>query len=232
MPLYVEKKPPRVEVYSLATNSWRTIGNNAGYYANDKFSSAFLNGAVHFFASKTGEESSANVVLLFDFDSEKFGEIMLPMYHEDGEGESPQVSVAVLRESLALIVCSISNLRLIEGCYIWVMREYGMVESWTKQYSIVPEERIVRPLGIVNNSDFGMLLISGELVSYDLNELAFKHLEIGDNEVTLDMVNFSESLVLHNEGFRLTPRVEGGIRLGKRKRSVFLQLQKKWFYER
>lgn len=52
MPLYVEKKPPRVEVYSLATNSWRTIGNNAGYYANDKFSSAFLNGAVHFFASK------------------------------------------------------------------------------------------------------------------------------------------------------------------------------------
>lgn len=107
-----------------------------------------------------------------------------------------------------------------------------MVESWTKQYSIVPEERIVRPLGIVNNSDFGMLVISGELVSYDLNELAFKHLEIGDNEVTLDMVNFSESLVLYNEGFRLTPRVEGGIRLGKRKRSVFLQLQKKWFYER
>lgn len=71
-----------------------------------------------------------------------------------------------------------------------------MVESWTKQYSIVPEERIVRPLGIVNNSDFGMLVISGELVSYDLNELAFKHLEIGDNEVTLDMVNFSKSLVL------------------------------------
>ncbi|KDO37006.1 hypothetical protein CISIN_1g046566mg, partial [Citrus sinensis] len=119
----------------LATNSWRTIGNNDGYYANDKFSSAFLNGAVHWFASKTGEESSANVVMLFDFDSEKFGEIMLPI------------------ESLALIVCSISNLRLIEGCYIWVMREYGMVESWTKQYSIVPEERIVRPLGIVNNSD-------------------------------------------------------------------------------
>ncbi|KDO57414.1 hypothetical protein CISIN_1g041477mg, partial [Citrus sinensis] len=111
MPLYVEKKPPRVEVYSLATNSWRTIRNNAGYYANDTFSSVFLNEAVHWFASKTGEESSANVVLLFDFNSEKFGEIMLPI---------------------------ISNLRLIEGCYIWVMREYGMVESWTKQYSIVP----------------------------------------------------------------------------------------------
>ena len=83
MPLYVEKKPPRVEVYSLATNSWRTIRNNAGYYANDTFSSVFLNEAVHWFASKTGEESSANVVLLFDFNSEKFGEIMLPMYHEE-----------------------------------------------------------------------------------------------------------------------------------------------------
>lgn len=228
MPLYVEKKPPRVEVYSLATNSWRRIGTNAGYYANDKLPSAFLNGAVHWFASKTREEASANVVLLFDFDSEKFREIMLPMYHEDGEGESPRVSMAVLRESLALIVCSISNVRLIKGCYIWVMREYGMAESWTKQYSIIPEERILRPLGIVNNNDFGMLMIGGELVSYDLNELDFKHLVIGGNDVTLDMVNFSESLVLYNEGFRLTPRVEWGIRLGKRKRSVFLQLQKKW----
>lgn len=103
-----------------------------------------------------------------------------------------------------------------------------MAESWTKQYSIVPEESILRPLGIVNNNDFGMLMIGGKLVSYDLNELDFKHLVIGGNDVTLDMVNFSENLVLYNEGFRLTPMVEWGIRLGKRKRSVFLQLQKKW----
>lgn len=97
---------------------------------------------------------------------------MLPMSHEDGEGENPQLSVAVLRESLALIVCSISNLRLIEGCYIWVMREYGLVESGTKQYSIVPEERIVRPLGIVNNSDFGMQRsgsMRGEMQRQDQN---------------------------------------------------------------
>ncbi|KAJ4706739.1 F-box protein [Melia azedarach] len=30
-PIYVEKQPPKVEVYSLARNSWRRIGTNAGY---------------------------------------------------------------------------------------------------------------------------------------------------------------------------------------------------------
>lgn len=230
IPVYVEKKPPKVEVYLLATNSWRRIGTNAGYYTNDKLSTTYVHGAVHWVGSKAGEgRRGGNLVLSFDFESEKFGEIMLPKYHPDADGEIPEVSLAVLRSSIVLIVSCFNN-HEIEHCDIWLMREYGKAESWTKEYSIVPEERLFTSLGIINDNDF--LMKGGEVVPFDLEKLQFKHLGISRNGNIMALVNFAESLVLYKEGFRLTPRkhliVEGGIRLGKRKRSVFLQLQKKW----
>ncbi|KAK3218075.1 hypothetical protein Dsin_012045 [Dipteronia sinensis] len=225
---YVEKQQPKAEVYSLARNSWRRIGTNAGSYAIDKISTAFVNGAVHWFASKP-REACGNFILTFDFGSEEFGEITLPRYQSDGI--RPQVSVTVLRESLALIVSCFNNRELSERCNIWVMSEYGMAESWTKRYSIVLEERFFRCLGIINNNELVLdKSTREELVSYDLENMQFKHLAI--SKYTKDVVNFSVSLVLYNEGFRLTPRkylfVEGGISLGKRKRSVFMHLQRKW----
>ncbi|KAL5744974.1 hypothetical protein ACOSP7_026120 [Xanthoceras sorbifolium] len=226
---YVEKELPRAEVYSLARNSWRRIGIKAGCYAIDKSATAVVRGAIHWFASRTKEASGSNFILTFDFGSEEFGEIMLPRYHCD-RGR-PQVSLRVLRESLALIVGWYNNYELIECWDVWVMGEYGMAESWTKRYSIVPEERCFRCLGIINNNELVLdKSTRQELVSYDLENMQFKHLAI--SRYTKDVVDFSESLVLYNEGLHLTPReylfVEGGIRLGKRKRSVFELLQKKW----
>ncbi|KAL5743270.1 hypothetical protein ACOSQ2_026386 [Xanthoceras sorbifolium] len=227
---YVEKEPPRAEVYSLARNSWRRIGIKAGCIAIDKFAKAVVvRGTIHWFASRTKEASGSNFILTFDFGSEEFGEIMLPRYHCDGG--RPQVSLRVLRESLALVVGWYNNYELVECWDVWVMGEYGMAESWTKRYSIVPEERCLRCLGIINNNE----LVLGksyrqELVSYDLENMQFKHLAISC--YTNDVIDFSESLVLYNEGFHLTSRKylfpEGGIHLGKRKRSVFELLQKKW----
>ncbi|KAH7846017.1 hypothetical protein Vadar_008694 [Vaccinium darrowii] len=35
-----------------------------------------------------------------------------------------------------------------ENCYLWVMKEYGVSDSWSKQYNIVPEGRVQRLVGI------------------------------------------------------------------------------------
>ncbi|KAK2665119.1 hypothetical protein Ddye_003693 [Dipteronia dyeriana] len=228
------REPPRAEVFSLARNSWRKVGTNSGFYTRDRSSTVVVNGCVHWFAFRINDVYS-KYILAFDFDSEEFREITLPKYHHNGESQfhrhRPAVSVAVLRESLALIV-SWYKKHLMGCCNIWVMNEYGVVESWSKQYSIVPNERISRCLGIVNNRDL-MLDVSGEkgVISYDLDKQEYNK-PLGLDEHLDDLVTFHESLVLYEEGFRLTPRkdlfVEGGIRLGKRKRSVFELLQKKW----
>ncbi|TXG64342.1 hypothetical protein EZV62_011336 [Acer yangbiense] len=229
-----KREPQRVEVFSLARNSWRKVGTTSGFYARDRSSTVVVNGCVHWFAFRMNDVCS-KYILAFDFDSEEFGEITLPKYHQNGDsqfhGHRPEAFVAVLRESLALIV-TWYNKHLIGCCNIWVMKEYGMVESWSKQYSIVPNQRIFRCLGIVNNRDL-MLDVSGEkgVISYDLDKQDYNK-PLGLDYHLDELVTFRESLVLYEEGFRLTPRkdllVEGGIHLGKRKRSVFELLQQKW----
>ncbi|KAK3195752.1 hypothetical protein Dsin_027062 [Dipteronia sinensis] len=105
---------------------------------------------------KRTKNASGKFILAFDFGSEKSGEITPPNYHHVGHNQSHgyefEVSVTVLRESLAVIV-SCYKTRLIGCCDIWAMREYGMAESWSKLYSIVPNKRILRCLGMVNNRD-------------------------------------------------------------------------------
>jgi hypothetical protein len=55
-------------------------------------------------------------------------------------------------------------------CSIWVMKEYGVVDSWTKQCTVDPNVGIVRVLGIPKN---GHILVEAkvgfhwELSSYD-----------------------------------------------------------------
>ncbi|XP_031250496.1 F-box protein At3g07870-like [Pistacia vera] len=124
MPVYVEKEPPKVEVFSLATNSWRRIGTNAGSYAIQKSSDAYVNEAVHWFASKTRGPSS-NIVLSFDFDREKFGEIMVPKIDPDGRNRL-RVSADVLRGLLILIVHCVNSIGIVENCCIWVMTDEGV----------------------------------------------------------------------------------------------------------
>lgn len=226
---YNEKEPPKAEVYSLSRNSWRRIGTKAGCYAIDKSATAVVHGVVHWFASRT-KGASGNFILTFDFGFEEFGEILLPKYDQPGKA-TPHVSLSALRGSLALILGWYDKFQRFKRWDVWVMSEYGMVESWTKRYSIVPEERCFRCLGIINNNELVLdKSTREELVSCDLERMQFKHLAI--SKYTKDVVNFSESLVLYNEGLRLSPRkylvVEGGVCLGKRKRSVFMHLQKKW----
>ncbi|TXG64341.1 hypothetical protein EZV62_011335 [Acer yangbiense] len=188
---YVEKEPPRVEVFSLVRNSWREVGTYAGCCVRDDRSTVVVNGRVHWFAKRT-KDASSKFILAFDFGSENFGEITLPNYHHDGESQSHgyelEISVAV-------------------------MKEYGLVESWSRQYSIVPNKRSFRCLGIVNNRDLMLDTIDKEGVfSYDLDKQEYKPL--GFAEYLDDLVPFRESLVLYVEGSCLTPRknllVKGG----------------------
>ena len=141
-------RPAEAEVYTLSTDSWRKVvisvdssETNIGYvYHTSPF--IFFNGALHSIAST----NNGRFILSFEVNDERFRKIMLPQDSLDGY----QGCLAVFKGLLAFIVLS----RDIDPiCDIWVMKEYGLVESWTRKS--VPIDWIHSFFGV---TDYGELL--------------------------------------------------------------------------
>ncbi|KAK9284483.1 hypothetical protein L1049_023656 [Liquidambar formosana] len=107
--------------------------------------SGFYNEAVHWvgYHSRIPDE---NLILTFDVGDEVFGEMMLPtnlVCQWD-------TTIAVCRGMLSVFQYDehsgiySSSYR----CSIWVMNEYGVAESWTKQFSIDTQEGIWDTIGV------------------------------------------------------------------------------------
>ena len=126
-----------VEVYTLSSISWRRVEMSLGM------------GLCIGWEKLKGEVQLANrdVILSFDVNNDKFGEIALP----DGQQLIPQGLVAVphdlmvFKGKLAFITFGYITTNRInveeyidfmkshthKSCFIWVMGEYGVHESWS-----------------------------------------------------------------------------------------------------
>lgn len=121
-------------VCSLASRSWKCITASKiippcsvpGSKAH-----VFVNGKLHCVASHS--ERKYNFVLMIDVENEVFGEIELPGRLKICEAEEYRyymdygLSLFVTGESIA-----VSWVDTTPSFSVWVMREYGVVESWTK----------------------------------------------------------------------------------------------------
>jgi F-box interacting protein len=129
------------EVYTLSTDSWRRVVISVGSLSGSILRTqenpcVFVNGALHSIAYTLEK----NFILCFDVNDERFREIMLPDDYLDGFSPIFYCSeqLVVFKGSLALV--DFGRIRDEESyiCRIWVMGEYGVVNSWTKK--IVPLE--------------------------------------------------------------------------------------------
>jgi F-box interacting protein len=188
----------KAEVYTLSTDSWREvvtevesqtifIGNIPESYC------LFHNGALHTVVNSAAER---DYILSFDVNDERFRKIKLPQSYFDEPFYSDIKSLAVIKGSLAFIVfCSnIDELSCV--CHIWVMREYGVVESWTKKS--VPMDGTDLVYNFYVCTDNGELLIENDtgLVSFDPETLNENKLAIEDAQWMNYTPNSMESLVL------------------------------------
>lgn len=161
--------PPEVEVYELRTHSWRRgISDGEFSYCIAKHTQqAFLNGAVHWigYNPKVSVGVFRNSIVLFNMKTESFGTMMVP-----GSVElEPRLSVTLVGESLSLINTSCFTFSA------WVMKKYGVVNSWTKIFEIKLGS-LQGPLRFRGNSDVLMAIRNGDLVSYDLESKQISHL--------------------------------------------------------
>jgi F-box interacting protein len=114
-----------LEVYTIGDDSWKSIGP-APKYPEQSFPSfsTFFNGVMHWVCD---DKNGPGYIITFDFESEKFG--TLPPPHRfviEPVSERNKIMIGVLGEFL----CLSHNLEL------WVMKKYGVQESWSKVYAI------------------------------------------------------------------------------------------------
>lgn len=189
--------PPDVEVYTLSLGFWRSIGNVGLRCCIPDFvwSQAFLNGVVHWVAYQSRGQGNGtsfrSLVVGFGLDNEKFNEIMLPGALADEV--TMNLVLKTYRNSLAVIFQGgIDN----KYCDIWVMKEYGVVESWTRMYSIDLVHGMVKVVGFRKHGDILVSKGSNELATYDPRTCDIKELGIKGSFRSFYADSFTETLAL------------------------------------
>ncbi|KAI9109321.1 hypothetical protein K1719_019665 [Acacia pycnantha] len=124
---------PHVEVYSLVSRSWRSITVRVPQFRLRGYNwlrTPFVNGAVHWIVSRRRSDGLDDTFILsFDVTEEKFRELTLP---RQSEWIPSRLLVVEGGHLLAIVNQRYKNQQLV--CNIWVMKEYGIAESWTKLF--------------------------------------------------------------------------------------------------
>ncbi|XVE65708.1 hypothetical protein DITRI_Ditri08aG0021500 [Diplodiscus trichospermus] len=153
------------QIYTIGSGSWRSIGNAPTDTVALPFN-AFLNGALHWFpCTPNGSE----FIYSFDFDAEQFGTLPPPDHFREEDKKFTNYSrIGVLGGCLFMIY--FTNSRRFD---IWVMTEYGVKESWTKQFvieNLYPKQGswdFYEPMVVLNNGEILMMYNNDAVVCYN-----------------------------------------------------------------
>lgn len=123
----------RVEVYTLGTKKWRNIGDLPHsfvkpYYYNDI--GPFLNGALHWLVQP---HNNSTFICQFDIENEQLKSFPSPPVQDFG----PTIHKNSMHLGVSggfLYLCE--NLSTSSSVEIWVMKDYGVKQSWTKEFVI------------------------------------------------------------------------------------------------
>ncbi|CAN0826394.1 F-box/kelch-repeat protein At3g06240 [Linum grandiflorum] len=186
-----------VEVFSLKSRSWKRIVSPRApqYSIVERGSQAFVNGSVHWVATirNEGNGRDKNLIVGFQLGDERFRELQLP---ESLEMESP-IFLTVSPYMDSTIAVFRRNYLTRSDTEIWVMSEYGSVDSWVRLLTVgMYENGVPRALGFRSNGDVLFELSGGEIVSGDPESFEVRELEL-QGEVGYSVVcSFEETLVL------------------------------------
>ncbi|KAA8516855.1 hypothetical protein F0562_017327 [Nyssa sinensis] len=117
-----------VKVYNLKSNLWRRIPDFPYYHPFDGRSGMLVSDALHWVVARKRRSDKADLIAAFDIRTEDYSLVPQPEFSD----KSFFMNVRVLGECLSISCHFISSARI----DIWVMKEYGVKESWTKLFSV------------------------------------------------------------------------------------------------
>lgn len=201
---------PVVQVFALKVGSWRnvTTGDTSLCRITVKTPQAYVNGTLHWVGYDTESHHVAQgiqrrlVLLAFDLREEVFKELNVPDELKTDElayGREQKLFIGALDQKLALMhyYTQWYNSPSYDGCCIWMMKEYGLGESWTKQFKIDLRLGLGKMAGLRRNGE--MLLVTRyneELVSFNTVNRKMQKLGIYGETWSFFLDTYVESLVL------------------------------------
>ncbi|GMI80341.1 CONSTITUTIVE EXPRESSER OF PR GENES 1, CONSTITUTIVE EXPRESSER OF PR GENES 30 [Hibiscus trionum] len=157
-------------LFSLNQNCWKrviAIPPNYTFQAVTGISLPFVNGALHWLGYQTrNNDEYIHAILGFDLSSEDFFEINLP---ESLIGLCP-MDLLIMNYGESSIAFSTDP--VLGEHELWVMKDYGVVESWTKVLTLtlnIQRKWFPVVLGFRKNGQVLLQVDDGEMASLDLS---------------------------------------------------------------
>ncbi|KAG5551604.1 hypothetical protein RHGRI_009873 [Rhododendron griersonianum] len=179
----VEPEPGEInleaEINTLGTNLWRRVGD-APRYLQSYSGGCFLNGALHWIVT----EDCSELMCCFDFGKENFRPFPGPSQFRGLPGRTRVYAMILGELKGGLSLCHRPSDD--DTLDIWVMKDYAVQESWTKDFVIkIPLVEAIyhkhhyrnyhyQPLMGLNNEDFLVLGESSLLLSWNSRDRSFR----------------------------------------------------------
>ncbi|CAO2819015.1 unnamed protein product [Amaranthus hypochondriacus] len=187
-----------VHVYTLSSNSWCSIlGISPPYWSVGK--QVFFNGAIHWInfgpnivAHDSWYKEKDSYLASFEVENEVFKYFELPTGMKDGD--EPKIKFPTILGGSLAIFCAYSD----HQNDIWVMKEYGVSDSWSKCYSfkLVLDDL----LHFNNNGELFFVVNRKGIKSYDVKTDKVRDLaKTYSRSCTYTVFTYVESLVFFNK---------------------------------
>ncbi|KAI8561470.1 hypothetical protein RHMOL_Rhmol04G0342300 [Rhododendron molle] len=198
VPKFTSDGPSTVHVFSSKLSSWKSIEDFGRYSCHLFGRGSVLNGSPHWVACGiTDIDGYYFRIACFDVMEEKFKEVPMPIYEE----KVHLFKVGVLDGCLCMVDSRLESLTF------WVMKEYGVKESWTKLFVVsnVPPNEPGEPLinycellCFTKDGEFVLKLRSGtsaKFAIYNPKRKTYKRIEKPENWKGHEIDIYVESLV-------------------------------------
>ncbi|KAL8051854.1 hypothetical protein ABFX02_06G175800 [Erythranthe guttata] len=184
-----------VKIYSLRTDSWKRIKffNGRRHPSDSGVSGIFVSGKIHWCKKNTGSNLKCHIVS-FDLGSEVWGNVAEPSCVESGSYDSPSLGVL---DGCLCVLYDFTRSRIV----VWVMKEYGVSESWAKTVTVpyvhlpLSNPSIIRPSLCVGPKGEILCMVGSTLMVYNPNDNRFRCPKMRNFGAFLEAHVYYESLV-------------------------------------
>ncbi|KAF7837192.1 F-box protein [Senna tora] len=183
------------EIYHMDTGTWKSIGYAPCALVVSSFNS-FLRGSLHWVPSAG---NSSEYIYSFNFETEQFGSVPPPPCLDGTKREiSDYLKLGIVEG--CLFICVFGDSRKFD---IWVMKDYGVKESWTKQFvieNLYPRQSrsssdFYEPVKFMSNGEILMLYNDSEVVCYNTQTKRLRRTRVTHTRHEFNSIAHTPSMV-------------------------------------